>query len=288
MINNVFGKDGKRISMFETEIPGVVIDKGTKIICIIGSMKFYDIMLSEAAEIHKLGHIVLLPFKDTSDMPSKDQLKIFDTTIREMIKMSDIVYVINKDGYIGESVKGEINYATSLEKKIVYYSSSIEAKIITLCGSFRYKKQFKYIKTILDTSLNGDYKYRFLTYLPEFIDTPNFHEYMTDDQLKEVHTIFGKKIQSSDLLIVIDTSIDINLVCSGISNFAKDVHVGEDTQREINFADSWKIPIIYLSRVFLTMGLSESPDVDIINGIINFIDNPRDIDTLNNMPSECE
>lgn len=37
------------------------------------------------------------------------------------IELSDAIYVINKNNYIGESTKLEIEYAKSLNKEIVYY-----------------------------------------------------------------------------------------------------------------------------------------------------------------------
>ena len=35
--------------------------------------------------------------------------------------MSDAIYVINKDGYIGTSTKSEIEYAKKLGLEIMYY-----------------------------------------------------------------------------------------------------------------------------------------------------------------------
>ena len=36
------------------------------------------------------------------------------------IELSDAIYVVNKDQYIGNSTKKEIEYAKSLNKKIIY------------------------------------------------------------------------------------------------------------------------------------------------------------------------
>lgn len=36
------------------------------------------------------------------------------------IDLSDTIYVVNKDKYIGNSTKKEIEYAKSLNKKIIY------------------------------------------------------------------------------------------------------------------------------------------------------------------------
>ena len=42
---------------------------------------------------------------------------------RQKIDMSDEIFVINKDGYIGESTKAEIEYAKLNEKKVSYLES---------------------------------------------------------------------------------------------------------------------------------------------------------------------
>ena len=39
---------------------------------------------------------------------------------KQKIDMSDEIYVINKDGYIGESLKDEIQYAIENKKKVTY------------------------------------------------------------------------------------------------------------------------------------------------------------------------
>ena len=38
------------------------------------------------------------------------------------IDLCDMIYVVDIDGYIGASVKKEIEYAKKLEKEIVFYS----------------------------------------------------------------------------------------------------------------------------------------------------------------------
>lgn len=221
-----------------------------KMVCLIGSMRFYDIMLHEATEIHKLGHLALIPFKDNEDIIPKERLESYDNLIRKMIMISDIVYVINKGGYIGESVQSEINFARENNKRIVYYESSIETKTITLIGSFKFRDQFEFIKRALDSSLDKDYKYRFLTYLPEFYDIPEFYKYMTDDQIHDVHMIFSRKIEKSDAIIVINVP-EYNYQ-------ANDKYVGEDTTREVNLADSYHKQVIYLSSIYFKIQLDNN------------------------------
>ena len=44
------------------------------------------------------------------------------------IELSDAILVINKDNYIGESTRLEIEYAKSLNKEIIYYTNLIDER----------------------------------------------------------------------------------------------------------------------------------------------------------------
>jgi hypothetical protein len=48
--------------------------------------------------------------------------EIMDTLHFKKIEMADLVYIIDIDGYIGDSTAREIAYAEHLGKKIVYHS----------------------------------------------------------------------------------------------------------------------------------------------------------------------
>ena len=60
------------------------------------------------------------------------------------IDISDAIFIINKNGYIGESVKNEINYAKSINKEIIYLENNelVENKI-TLNNLNPYKNMCK-------------------------------------------------------------------------------------------------------------------------------------------------
>ncbi|MPM93478.1 hypothetical protein SDC9_140615 [bioreactor metagenome] len=45
---------------------------------------------------------------------------MLDDIHKRKIDMSDEIYVINKNGYIGESTKGEIEYAIKNGKRVDY------------------------------------------------------------------------------------------------------------------------------------------------------------------------
>ena len=42
------------------------------------------------------------------------------------IDISDGIYVVNKDGYIGESVRAEIDYAEERGKEVIYHETAAE------------------------------------------------------------------------------------------------------------------------------------------------------------------
>jgi hypothetical protein len=50
----------------------------------------------------------------------KTAKKELDRLHFDKIKLADVVYVINEDGYIGESTQNEIEYAKELDKRIIY------------------------------------------------------------------------------------------------------------------------------------------------------------------------
>lgn len=45
-----------------------------------------------------------------------------DILHKDKIRMSESIFVIDKDSYIGESTRSEIDFATKLKRKIYYYS----------------------------------------------------------------------------------------------------------------------------------------------------------------------
>lgn len=67
------------------------------------------------------GNIVLYPDFDIYEEKTRDMVQLFKIHF-EKIKISDALYVIDIDGYIGESVAAEISYAYLEGKKILYWS----------------------------------------------------------------------------------------------------------------------------------------------------------------------
>lgn len=102
------------------------------VITICGSRKFIDIINAEAMRLRKIGKIVFTPqifdfdVNEIKQMADKgagtiSMLELFDEIHNQKIEMSDLVYIINKDGYIGEDTMREIEYAKMHGKTIDYY-----------------------------------------------------------------------------------------------------------------------------------------------------------------------
>ncbi len=93
-----------------------------KIITICGSLKFQKEMMIVAEKLALKGNCVLTPV-----YPILENLKMTDEQLEKLkeahfkrIELSDSIYVINKDNYIGKSTKLEIEYAQNLGKEIMY------------------------------------------------------------------------------------------------------------------------------------------------------------------------
>ena len=96
------------------------------IITLCGSIKFKDEFMKLQEKLTLDGNIVFIPNffnnikKEEIDLETK---KMLDEMHKQKIDMSDEIYVINLDGYIGESTKTEIEYAKTKGKKVSYLES---------------------------------------------------------------------------------------------------------------------------------------------------------------------
>ena len=68
------------------------------------------------------GNIVYLDaiFNQSELNLSETDKQLIDDNHKQKISMSDAIYVINKDGYIGDSTKSEIEFAKKHRKEIYY------------------------------------------------------------------------------------------------------------------------------------------------------------------------
>ena len=103
------------------------IENKYKIITLCGSTKFKNEFMKVQEKFTLEGNIVFTPNffnnikKEEIDNETK---KMLDEMHKQKIDMSDEIYVINFEGYIGESTKNEIEYAKK-QGKIIRYLENI-------------------------------------------------------------------------------------------------------------------------------------------------------------------
>jgi len=100
-----------------------------KTVTICGSMKFEEEMKRIAFLLEaKHGYNVLQCVYNIEKLDvSPDDIQRLEKAHLRKIEISDAIYVVDKDGYIGEQVKKEIEYAKSINKEVIYHSNSGEA-----------------------------------------------------------------------------------------------------------------------------------------------------------------
>lgn len=228
------------------------MSKKFKVVCMIGSMKFYDTMLQEETRLTDMGYIVLHPVKSEYIAIPEHIKKQYDDEIRVKIDMSDIIYVIDVDGYIGKSTESEIKYAEDNHKKIVKYIDKFNElteitdsliseccskgiKSVALIGSSRFEDMFQDVYKTLS-------RLGFVVHAPAIFGFSS-HEIanFTDDQHRVLDLLHEHKIKISEYVLCID------------GNNYLEQYIGDDTVKEIEYALT-NHPIIYCTS---TNGLAK-------------------------------
>ena len=113
----------KYLNIFDSDLVKYLKNRPTKIITICGSSKFKDEILKANEDLTMQNYIVLMngvfQHADNIDMVPEEKIQL-DLLHKDKILMSDAIYVVNKDGYIGESTKSEIEFAKEHNKEIIY------------------------------------------------------------------------------------------------------------------------------------------------------------------------
>ncbi len=95
-----------------------------KIITLCGSTKFKDDFIREQKRLSLEGNIVIsvgmFGHSGDNEVWTDNIKQMLDDMHKRKIDLSDEIFVINKDGYIGESTKSEIAYAISTNKLVRY------------------------------------------------------------------------------------------------------------------------------------------------------------------------
>lgn len=109
------------------------IEQKPKVVCFCGSTRFAEHFMVERWKLEKQGIITLginiLPdgyFGEQNHHGAEQEgvKHILDELHKRKIDLSDEVFILNVGGYIGESTRGEIEYAELVGKPIKYLEPS--------------------------------------------------------------------------------------------------------------------------------------------------------------------
>ena len=98
-----------------------------KVITLCGSTRFKEDFERVNRELTLLGNIVISVgcFGHSGDTFTEEQKVMLDDIHKRKIDMADVIYVINKDGYIGASTRSEIKYAIMRGKQVIYMEDDL-------------------------------------------------------------------------------------------------------------------------------------------------------------------
>lgn len=95
-----------------------------KVITLCGSTKFKDDFIREQKRLTLEGNIVItvgmFGHSGDDEVWTENVKEMLDDMHKRKIDMSDEIFVINKNGYVGSSTKSEIEYALKTNKKVTY------------------------------------------------------------------------------------------------------------------------------------------------------------------------
>lgn len=103
---------------------GIMVKR--KVVTLCGSVRFWNEIqeMSERLELENEYVVIgIIPHIMDRDLTEYEK-DLLGELHRIKIDLSDAIFVVNIDGYIGESVKKEIEYAKENEKEIIYLENN--------------------------------------------------------------------------------------------------------------------------------------------------------------------
>lgn len=96
------------------------------IVAICGSTRFRNAMQEANRKLTLAGHVVLAPgvFQHDGDQITEAQKRQLDLLHFYKIDLSEAIYVVNPNGYIGSSTRNEIRYAIERGKQVLYLEAT--------------------------------------------------------------------------------------------------------------------------------------------------------------------
>jgi hypothetical protein len=104
------------------------------VVCLCGSTKFKQAFIDANFRETMQGKIVLsVGWFSHADgniyTPTEEEKVMLDELHKRKIDLADEILVLNVDGYIGESTRSEINYASRNGKWIRFLEDALEVKL---------------------------------------------------------------------------------------------------------------------------------------------------------------
>lgn len=100
-----------------------------KVICLCGSTRFIDVIAVEAWQLEKKGNITLHPnilpgwYAKGHHLAEAEGVKeLLDELHCRKIDLADEIFVVNYEGYYGESTSNEIAYAMKTGKPVKWFA----------------------------------------------------------------------------------------------------------------------------------------------------------------------
>ena len=103
------------------------------VVTLCGSTKFKEEFLKWNRDLTLAGAIVLMPgvFHHSGDPMSEAQGVAIRKLHMQKILMSDLIFVVNKDNYIGQATAAEIEMAKTFDIPVIYCYNNTEEDVVT-------------------------------------------------------------------------------------------------------------------------------------------------------------
>lgn len=100
------------------------------VVCLIGSTRFESTFRELEKDLTLKGYLIFSPlvYNQSGEIPEcgEKEKEIIDIATKLKINHSDIVLVVDVDGYIGKSTKEQVEHAMLLNKPVLYYSKDVD------------------------------------------------------------------------------------------------------------------------------------------------------------------
>ncbi|MCM1295222.1 MAG: hypothetical protein NC311_06745 [Muribaculaceae bacterium] len=126
----------RRVMFIPKPVATVLPDGSVRhpVITICGSTRFKDEIIKAVGELTHAGWLVFpVGITEKSRVLDNATVVLLNDIHQQKIRMSDAIYVVNKDGYIGKSTANEIRYA-ELWMRTIYYMEGGETDVDANAG----------------------------------------------------------------------------------------------------------------------------------------------------------